>query len=182
MANEKAKAKQEPVVEVKTEGKVKRWWRKHKGAVKVIIGGTVLAGAAVALAKYVRDHYALAPEDDEDGTWYIPIKKEVEHVTTVQHKLGPTKMLLDSDSPLAKFGVEDYDLYSGAVEFMQDEYGPLKISDIGDLGQAVKETCPDISDDSTVWCLLNVARDVNDDECEDAPEEVADLLTDEEEG
>jgi len=171
MANEKAQ--QEPVVEVKTEGKVKRWWRKHKGTVKVIVGGTVIAGAAIAVAKYVRDHYATASEDDEDG---------------------PTKMLLDSDSPLAKFGFEDYDLYSGAVEFMQDGYGPLKISDIGDLGQAVKETCPDISDDSTVWCLLNVARDIDDDcmvgcnglteeDREDmTKEEVAGLLTGEEEG
>lgn len=140
MAKEKAK----------TEGKVKRWWRKHKGTVKVIVGGTVIAGAAVALTKYVRGHYALTSEDDEDGT-------------TVRHNFRPipTKMLLDSDAPLAKFGVEDYDLYDGAIEFMQDEYGPLKISDIGDLGQAVKETCPDVSDDSTVWCLLNIARDID---------------------
>lgn len=59
MANEK----------VKTEGRLKNWWRKHKGTVKVIIGGTVIAGAAVALALNVArdiDDDDCTEEDRED--------------------------------------------------------------------------------------------------------------------
>ena len=97
--------------------------------------------------------------DEENDRWYIPVENDVEHVTAIKHRHAtPTKILLDSDSPLSKFGFNDYELYPGNAELMADEMGPMHLSDLGKVGEALKDTLPDVDEDSEVWALFNITR------------------------
>lgn len=166
MSKQEIKKQEATVVEAKAEkkeGKVKAWFKRHKGTIKIVLGGTVLATAVGAAWYYFKKHQTME-YDEENDCWYIPVENDVEHVTTIKHRhTTPTKILLDSDSPLSKYGFNDYDLYPGNAELVQDEFGPMKLSDLGDVGEALRDTIPDLEDDSAVWALFNIARNTDED-------------------
>lgn len=156
----------------KKEKGFKAWVRRKKGTIKIVLGGTVLAGAIGAAWYYFRKHQGME-YDEEDDRWYIPMEKEAEEVKTISHSKRGRHMLLDSDSPASKFGMTDYDIYPKCVEIMPEEYGAMRLSDLGEVGEALKDTLPDVDEDSEVWALFNITRHPDDgEEPEDIPFEL----------
>ena len=153
----------------KKEGKVKAWFNRNKGTIKIVLGGTVLATAIGAAWYYFKKHQEME-YDEENDCWYIPMEKEAEEVKTISHSKRGRHMLLDSDSPVSKFGMTDYDIYPKCVEIMPDEYGAMHLSDLGEVGEALKDTLPDVDEDSEVWALFNITRHTDDGE---EPEDIS---------
>lgn len=153
---------------VKPDGKLKAWYKRHRRTIKLVLGGTLIGYAAYGLYRNLRKMTEMVDgEEDEgqpdDGTWYVPVRPEAEFVRTVTHRNKPVHMELDSDAPAQAFGIIDYDMYPRCIETMSTEYGAMKLEDLGDVGEAMKNTFPDLEDDSEVWALFNISRRANDD-------------------
>lgn len=138
---------------------------RFKKFAKVLIGGTVLAAAAVGIAAYVKKRLAEGADDDENGEWYIPVSPEAAAVTTVSHRSKPTLIELDSDHPLQKFGIENYEDYGDHVAVLMNQQ--MKMEELPDILDDIKETIPGISEESDAWMLVEAVKNQEDSEEED---------------
>lgn len=119
--------------------KIKEFAKKHKTA--ICTTGTIIVGGVIL--------YALYASKGKLKTTKIPIA----HVKDVV----PIKT--SAPEALVKFGVNDVDVYTGAIECMTafSPHYSVAVGDLGKFGEALCEV-PGITPDSLAFALINVAK------------------------
>lgn len=121
----------------KKTNKVKAFMKEHKKGIAVTVGTAVVGGVIFAVTKHKPD-----------------VVKAVEY-------LKPENIEIPKE--LIKYGVDNIDNYTGAVE-LTTGYAPdykVAVAELGRFGEALCKI-PDIKPENKAFVLINIAKEIED--------------------